>query len=356
MVSLFQVTFACSVFWVAKLWWEIFLEDETAAEYYRRTKHDRVSVLIHGFAVYAERGVLERQALLSGTLEEELGAELAELRQIVNTWGKDAQELVRNVKIIVNANMRPRENPEALAWHTPLLQPMLPQHEESVGWTRGAIVIPRASEYILTCYVRRSVNDVMLHELAHALHDAANVKRRERFLVLALGTLNADAVITSAYEEATAQRKYDGVHSDFGTLLLKPYGLTDKWEYFATSAQKFFSRVGHNEYPVTNSELKAFDRRAWNMVQAVTGVSDEDAQVFEKYARSGYVSSLRIRLYTWRTGDFLPRPYYELLFCGCGYYELLRTMPVAAWCFAWGRFLFVGFCAFCYCLYIAWRN
>jgi hypothetical protein len=251
-----------------------------------------------------------------------LEMELAPLSRIVDTWGRRQQEMARNTKIIVNKNLGFKPGGNLLNAYWQPIDRFHTQYEEPIRWTRGAIVIPMAASY-------QAGQGTLLHEMGHSVHlrQSEGVSKTcssasPPFWTQIQKKFDVDCLIRVAYEHAKAAELYAWARNDAGApvgipygktgVIGMPYGLTNHLEYFAESVVKFHSEVGHSDYPVTNAELKAFDRQAWDMVKAVTGVSDEDEAVFEGNAPFGYVSKLGLRFWWRSTPGSFGRPYWAL--------------------------------------------
>jgi hypothetical protein len=107
----------------------------------------------------------------------------------------------------------------------------------------------------------RHQRQVLLHELAHAYYD------------LCLG----DGVrsFRRAYEAANDSKRYDSVLWLDGRHA-KAYGMTNEWEYFATSTTAYFTMNEH--YPFVRSELREFDPDMFNLLAKAWSSPDEFAK------------------------------------------------------------------------------
>ncbi len=137
------------------------------------------------------------------------------------------------------------------------------QYHPSKGWLIGhghdprmeqSVHIPRAQSLSRVVRVHKQPW-VILHELAHALHD------RE----LGFG----DSEIMEAYNKAKASGKYEKSLLFTGNTV-KHYGLTNEKEYFAESTESFF---GVNDfYPFVRAELEEHDPHMHKLLKKVWGV------------------------------------------------------------------------------------
>ncbi|MDP6525912.1 MAG: metallopeptidase [Kiritimatiellia bacterium] len=137
------------------------------------------------------------------------------------------------------------------------------QYHPSKGWLinnghdprmEQSVHIPRAQSLPRVVRVHKQPW-VILHELAHALHD------RE------LGF--NDPEIREAYNKAKASGKYEKSLLFTGNTV-KHYGLTNEKEYFAESTESFF---GVNDfYPFVRAELKEHDPHMHELLKRVWGV------------------------------------------------------------------------------------
>lgn len=99
---------------------------------------------------------------------------------------------------------------------------------------------------------------MVLHELAHAWH--------HRFLP---GGFNYPPIL-GAYNRAKSAGKYRRVKYYDGTRR-EAYALTDPMEFFAESSEAYF---GRNDFePFNRTQLKAFDRSAYRMVEKAWGIA-----------------------------------------------------------------------------------
>lgn len=93
---------------------------------------------------------------------------------------------------------------------------------------------------------------MVLHELAHAYHD----------LVLGFD----HALIRACFDNAVKSGKYDEVPHISGDSR-RHYALSNEREYFAELTESYF---GKNDFaPFTRSELKAFDPKGYEMIEAL---------------------------------------------------------------------------------------
>mgnify|MGYP006110938683 CR=1 FL=1 len=101
---------------------------------------------------------------------------------------------------------------------------------------------------------------MLLHEMAHQIHYRKRAQYGPR--------------IEAAFQAAKASGKYDLVQY-IGGQELPAYAMSTAYEYFAESAESFFTsqRFWNDYYPFINSELQAFDHTAWSLVAEVFGVN-----------------------------------------------------------------------------------
>lgn len=106
----------------------------------------------------------------------------------------------------------------------------------------------------------------VLHELAHAYH----------FRVLGFD----DPAIKTAYERAKAAGLYERVERRHGgdrpASFGRAYAMTDEKEYFAEASEAYFSR--NDFFPFTREELRTYDPRVYQALEAAWGVKQEPAQ------------------------------------------------------------------------------
>lgn len=104
-------------------------------------------------------------------------------------------------------------------------------------------------------WTRRAQPMMVLHELAHGLHD------------IQFGY--DDKYVAQCHRLAVLSGKYDSVEHVDGTKK-KHYGLNNPMEYFAEASEAYFGR--NDFYPFTRAQLKEFDPAAYEMVEKLWGV------------------------------------------------------------------------------------
>ncbi|MFI4861647.1 MAG: hypothetical protein ACIAXF_13330 [Phycisphaerales bacterium JB063] len=104
-------------------------------------------------------------------------------------------------------------------------------------------------------YTQRNQPYVLLHELAHAYHHQH------------LGFEHP--AIIACYEQAKADGLYEEVMFLDGRTV-RHYALTDHKEYFAEATEALLGR--NDFYPFVEGELKAYDRRAYDLLTELWGL------------------------------------------------------------------------------------
>ncbi|MDP6538580.1 MAG: metallopeptidase [Planctomycetota bacterium] len=199
------------------------------------------TVEVEGWTVSMDRALVDGVDAAVGA--EALATLTGELAEIAATLPRERVEELRRFAIRVDAD----HALDRIQYHPDVNWLIEHRHDPALAKT---VHIPRARDFVELMRTQ-SQPWVMLHELAHAWHDAVLGFDHEPIL--------------RAWERAVASKRFESVVHVSGQPR-RHYGLTNHMEYFAETSEAYFGK--NDYYPFDRAELAEVDPEGLRAVEA----------------------------------------------------------------------------------------
>ncbi|HLO45768.1 MAG TPA: hypothetical protein VK175_15625 [Leadbetterella sp.] len=191
-----------------------------------------VGLSYKGFRIYCDKSLMEDPYFQKAYLFLK-----SDIDEMESSLKKDVFEKMSRTPTVIESNP---EKPDGAAFH--------PSY--TFAKNKGSLFKESTVEYYSAKYIvnmkewANATPSIFLHEMAHSYHFLYMDKAFDNYY------------INEVYKSAIRKGLYSGT-----------YSATNRMEYFATLAEKYFGRS--NFFPKTKEELKAYDPDGYEMIKTV---------------------------------------------------------------------------------------